>query len=115
MGVDTRFITMFGVKIDWNDDFNDAYEEAYAADDYNGANLPHVIMDGMMGEYMVLGVSLLETESMRWEAPTGFVEVDINDLDKDRKEYIEKFRETFPSFAHLVDVPWKVISFVHYS
>lgn len=115
MGVDTRFITMFGVKIDWSDEFSDAYEDAYAADDYNGSNLPYVIMDGMMGEYMVFGEPLLETESMRWEAPSGFVEVDVNELDKHREMYIQKFGETFPDFAHIVDVPWKVISFVHYS
>ena len=115
MGVDTRFMTMYGVKTDWIDEFSDAYEEAYSADGYHGAKLPHVVMDGMMGEYMVFGESILETESMRWEAPCGFVEVDVNDLDKDREAYIKHFTETFPAFAHLVDKPWKVISFVHYS
>ena len=115
MGVDTYFMTMYGVKTDWTDEFSDAYEDAYSDSDDNGARLPHVVMDGMMGEYVVFGVSLLETESMRWEAPSGFVEVDINDLDKDREAYIKHFTETFPAFAHLVDKPWKVISFVHYS
>jgi len=115
MGVDTYFMTMYGVKTDWYEDFSDAYEEAYSADGYHGANLPHVVQDGMMGEYMVFGVSLLETESMRWEAPSGFVEVDIGELDKDREAYIKHFTETFPDFAHVVDKPWKVISFVHYS
>lgn len=115
MGVDTYFMTMYGVKTDWSDEFSDAYEEAYSASDDNGASLPYVVQDDMCGVYMVFGVSILETDSMRWEAPRGFVEVDINELDSDREAYIKHFTEIFPDFTHLVDKPWKVITFVHYS
>jgi len=60
MGVSTNIYTFYGVKIEWDDDFHEAYDEVYA-----DLQVP-VIVDAMMGEYIVC-YSILATSAMVWK------------------------------------------------
>lgn len=112
MGVSTNFYTIFGVKLDWNDEFSDAYN-----DRYDNPELPNVILDGMCGEYIVLGKILWDSGDMRYgfEDSVGTGEIDLASRPQVEAEYREKFLKVFPDFAHLIDKPFKLICLAHYS
>ena len=112
MGVSTNFYTIFGIKHDWQDDFNEAYDEVYDDDD-----TPFVLSDGMSGEYMVFGKILFDSGDVRWgfEGGDGFKEIDVSKLPEIEREYRAAFINKFPNFKHLVDQPFKLMILAHYS
>lgn len=117
MSVDLSFYTMFGLKSDWNDDFIDAYNKIYETSRYwlptvNG-NTVDVVMDGMGGEYIVFGEVICCTS--QYDADTSFTEIDISALEDRETRYKTKFKEDYPDFYHLIDKPFKLICFAHYS
>jgi hypothetical protein len=114
MGIDTYFYTIYGVKVDWNDDFNEAYDAAY-----DDADIPWVLLDGMSGEYMIFGVSLFTSGNLRWGFEDGDYYKEFNDLSElDFKEidYRKEFAKKFSAFTYLLDdKPFKLISLIHFS
>lgn len=58
MGISTHVYAILGVKIPWDDEFNDAHEQVY-----DDSDLPDMIFDGMGGEYTVLGKSCSTVET----------------------------------------------------
>ncbi len=112
MGVDTRFYAVYGVCMtEWDDAFYDEYDEKY---DLTEGKCP-IVFDGMSGEYFVMGHQFMETESMRYEMPYGFTSIDPMDLEEYKQEYISNFHDVFPNWTHLLDGPWEIHVFVHYS
>jgi hypothetical protein len=124
MGINTHCYCYWGVKTAWSDEFSDANEEVYGANTAKygygkspgDADVDHM-MDGMSGEYMVFGVQLWDSGDARWGEMVNEDQTEINDkiLEAWRTEYIEHFKSLYPNLVHLVDVPWKLINFVHYS
>lgn len=113
MGVDTNIYTIFGVKIDWDDDFNDTYDEAY-----DDPDTPWVLLDGMMGKYIILGKLLFDSGNIRWGLEDGDVykEIAPDDLANMEQSYREAFNKKFPQFKDLiVDRPFKLLCITHYS
>jgi hypothetical protein len=110
MSVDLSFYTVFGLKSDWNDDFIDAYNEIYETFD---GNTVEVVMDGMCGEYIVFG-EVLSSDS-QFQEDTSFTEINISALEDRETRYKTKFKEDYPDFYHLIDKPFKLICFTHYS
>jgi hypothetical protein len=110
MGVSTNFYTIFGVKLDWNDAFHEAYEAKY------DELAVSVIVDGMSGEYIILGNILHDSGDMRYgfEDCDTAKEYDIKELKKLEKAYRTAFAKQFPNFLHLIDTPFKVITLAHY-
>lgn len=111
MGISTNFYTVYGVKIAWHDAFSEAY-----CDIYDNCDLS-VILDGMGGEYMVLGHVLFDSGDLRWGFENGddFVKTNPQDLTKLEETYREKFAEIFPQFQHLLEQPFSILSFRHTS
>lgn len=111
MGVSTNIYTFYGIKIEWNDDFHEAYDEVYA-----DIQVP-VIVDAMMGEYIVFGEQLFDSGDFRYGMEDGqtYTETDLEALPELREKYIEEFCKWLPEFRHLIDVEWKIICFTHYS
>lgn len=112
MGVSTNFYTVFGLKTEWNDKFHEAYDDAYSDED-----TPMVIADGMGGDYIVLGTVLYDSGDMRWgfEKGDSFKEIEIETLSIKEQEYKAKFIAKFPQFRGLMDAPFKLMTFAHYS
>ena len=112
MGVDTRFKVWFGLTKDYNSDFVEGiFNEHYSDDD-----CPSILIEGYEASWMMFGVELFTTESMRWEAPVGFTYTDISYLFNQWDQYKKSFNEKFgPEWSYLVDGYPKIISFVHYS
>jgi len=112
MGVDTTFYTVYGVKVPWDDTFSEVYEEVYEDPD-----TPWILLDSMTGEYMIFGVLLFNSGSMRW----GFegdqsMEISLDNLDRIAQVYCRNFAQCFPKFEHLVkQEDFKLMSVVHYS
>jgi len=129
MGIDTHVYCVYGVKTEWDDDFHQAQDEYETAlikehgyDKWRSGKIPddpmiEVTSDGMGGEYMVFGPQLYDSGNWRWGELTQEtqVELDGDTLKRMRDEYIETFRKVYPDHVHLVDRPWKLINFVHYS
>jgi hypothetical protein len=113
MGVDTRFITMYGVKLPYDRDFEEMIDERETVDTLSELGY---LSDGMAGEYLMLGKVYLKTDSMRWEAPSGFVEIPIDELAQDKAHYLYTFGNMFPDYVNKLEaLEWKLYSFVHYS
>lgn len=111
MGVSTNFYTIFGIKIDWDDAFSDAYEEVY-----NDQDTPNVLMDGMSGEYMILGEILFDSGDARYGFEDGdaFQEIDFSDLEGMEAAYKALFEKKFPEFKHYMSAPFKLMMQAHY-
>jgi len=112
MGVDTQVYVVYGIKHEWDDTFAEVYDERYE-DPY----LPEVVLDGMCGEYMIFGKPLFVTASHRWDASEGDVYKEINPslLMRYEQEYRENFYSVFPEFYNMLDKPFQIIAFIHYS
>lgn len=115
MGIDTHYYTVFGIKHNYDDVpsnwKDDAYEEAY-----DDADTPNVIIDSMSGEYIILGEILYDSGNLRWgDMEDVFVEIDLARLGEIEAKYKAEFTAKFPDFAELVNQPFKLMTFAHYS
>jgi hypothetical protein len=112
MGISTNFYTIYGIKVEWDDAFNDAYDEVYDDED-----TPFVLTDGMSGEYMVFGAVLFDSGDARWgfEEGDSFKEIDTNTLVNLELGYRTEFLAKFPEFAYIIEQPFKLMTLAHYS
>jgi len=125
MGINVNVYSYWGVRTKWQDEFYNEYDEveSAASEKYGyGKEQPadtnvELVSDGMSCEYMVFGVQLYDSGDSRWGEMYNSNEVDIypEKMDTLRHEYIELFKRLYPDYVHLVDVPWKLVNFVHYS
>ena len=112
MGVSTNFYTIFGVKIGWNDDFHEAYNEVY-----NDEDTPFVLFECYGCEYMIFGEVLFDSGNARrgFEDGDSFKEIEWSSLAEMEAAYRVVFEKKFPAFYHLVNQPFKLMSLAHYS
>lgn len=111
MGISTNYYTIYGTRIEWNDEFSEAYEEAY-----DDTDTPFVLLDSMCCEYIILGDILFDSGDLRWGEPNDVcVEIDIHKLGELELEYRKQFIAKFPRFESLMYAPFKLMTFVHYS
>jgi hypothetical protein len=125
MGINMHVYTVYGVKLPWNDAFYEAYEEIEEAllDEFGwGKPQPadrqiEVIMDAMMGEYMVLGTRLYDSGDFRYcDDMNNYQEISIDGLHVDWLDYKEKFARLYPNHVHLLEgIEPKMINLIHYS
>jgi hypothetical protein len=112
MGVSTNFLVVWGRKIPWHQQLADLYEENY---DDNQA--PWVLVDGMSGEYVVMGVKLWDSGDARW----GFEDmdparvIDLAILPAWEKAYKEHFEKYYPTLSHLMYPDFQMHVFAHFS
>lgn len=50
-----------------------------------------------------------------FEDGDDFTEIDLSTLADREEKYKQEFVAKFPTFAHLMDRPFKLMTFVHYS
>ena len=115
MGVDMTFMTVFGVKIEPNEEsFMEAYNEA---EDKHGPDLPDITYDGMCGEYLILGPVLYRFQADGdHDSTPDFKGTSVQELVKLEADYRVLFRRYFKNYFHLIEkVPFNIISFVHYT
>jgi len=110
MGIDVHVYTIFGVKVPWDDQFVDDYDDVYERCPID------VIMDGMGGEYLVFGKNLFSRPNFRWgDGGDGFTTISPESLPEIEAEYRREFSKWFPQHTALVEQPFKILSFTHYS
>ena len=111
MSVAINVYTYYGVKIPYDSAFSDTYDKVYEICDVD------VILDGMCGEYIVLGHRLYNSGDIcdAFEDGDNWKEIDIEQLPKYEIEYKEAFKKWFPEFFHLIDKPFKLMTFTHWS
>lgn len=115
MGIDTHYYTVFGIKHNYDDVPNEWKDEAYE-EAYDDNDTPSVIIDGMNGEYIIMGEILYDSGNLRWgDMKDFFVEIDIDKLPDIEIDYKKQFAAKFPDFAELVNQPFKLMTFVHHS
>ena len=115
MGIDTHYYTVYGIKHEWDDVPSEWREEAYE-DAYGDDDTPNVIIDSMSGEYIIFGEILYDSGNLRWgEMEDVFVEIDLYKLPAIETAYKKAFVAKFPQFASLVEAPFKLMTFAHYS
>ncbi len=115
MSVDMNFLTVFGVNVGPNEEsFMEDYD---AAENKLGAAVPEVTYDCMCGEYLILGPVVFRYRADGdSEMPTDFEGITVQELIRLEAEYRVQFRIHFKKYAHLIDkVPFRLISFVHYT
>ena len=112
MGVSTNIYGVWGIRMEYDHDFSAAYDEVY-----DDARTPNVILDGMMGEYIVLGHQFYDSGDMRYGMEGGdqLATLSAQDMTKLEAEYKQRFVTVFPEFAHLVEPAFEVVVFTHWS
>jgi hypothetical protein len=125
MGINMHVYTVYGVKLPWDDAFYEAYEEIEEAlTDEFGYGKPQpadrqieVIMDAMMGEYMVLGLKLYDSGDFRYcDDMNNYQEIEEVGLFGKWFDYKEQFARLYPDHVHLLEgVQPKLINLIHYS
>lgn len=105
MSVTVDFYSIYGIKIDFDESLNEAYEEVY-----NDPNCPWILVDAMTGEYMILGIELGSLRAYRDDEKI----VSTFDLHNEKKRYRRNFKQFFPDHGHLLDQPWTFIMKAHY-
>jgi len=125
MGINTHVYTVYGVKLDWNDDFYEAYEEIEEAlleeFGYN-KRAPEdrqieAIIDCMGSEYMIFGPILYDSGDFRWcENMNNYQEIDTSNLESIQRMYKEEFKRLYPDHFHLIaHHDFKLINLIHYT
>lgn len=125
MGINTNVITMFGVRIPWDEDLYSDYEEieeklieefGYSNPKPPDSQIP-AIFDGMLGEWIYLGVVLYDSGDFRYmDNMNDYQESDIWNLDNLRVEWLNNFRRLYPQHEHLaLNKRWKLLNFIYYS
>lgn len=125
MGINIHVYTVYGVRLDWNDAFYEAYEEVEEAllDEF-GLCKPkpkdrqvEAIMDNMMGEYMVLGPILYDSGDFRNGTDMNhYQEIEEVGLFGKWLEYKKEFSKLYPEHVHLLEGKLvKLMNFIHYS
>jgi hypothetical protein len=111
MGISTHYYTVYGVKVDYNEELNEAHYDVY-----DDSDTPDIIVYGMDCYHMILGAILYDSGNLRWnEYGDSFVEIDLSALPEVEAEYKKKFVNKFPDFASLVEGDFKLMTFVNYS
>ncbi len=115
MGVSTHIYGYLGVKIPWDDDMHEVFEEHLESD--REPDLPGHVFDYMGGKYHVLGVKLYDSGDFRWGMEDGDVykKIDITKFPEMEASYKAEFIKKMPQFAHYMEKPFSMIIFTHYS
>jgi hypothetical protein len=110
MGISTNYYTVHGIKLPWNNEFAEAHNEVYDDD------TPFVLFESYECEYIILGTPLFDSGDLRWmEIEDNFTEIDLSVLSSLESKYKQEFITKFPEFVLLVEQPFKLMTFVHYS
>ena len=125
MGINIHVYSYWGVRTEWNEEFNNDSEFVYARniEKYGQKGHPadsdcHVVSDGMSCEYMVFGRELYDSGDSRWGDMVNANQVEITQeiLDSWKAEYLQKFKLVYPQhYEWFAKFPWKLVNFVHYS
>lgn len=112
MGISTNIYGYFGIKTEWNSEFSEAYEEVY-----NDTDTPLMLFESMGGKYMIFGHRLYNSGDFRYGMEDGdvFKTIDLNTLPELEAKYKEEFIKKFPQFASIMDAPFQLMIFTHYS
>ncbi len=112
MGISTNYYTFYGVKLSYPEDkeFTDAlYDKSSSKFDY--------VLDGMSGEYFLLGKILFDSGDLRWnEFEDVWKPIPLDKLSEIDKSWREGFLEDFPDHADLIEgKASELFTFAHYS
>ena len=118
MGINTHYYTVYGVKIDeYVNELSDELHQNNLYDTIKQSEELDIVMDGMGGEYTIIGKILFDSGDLRWnEINDTFVEINPAWLKSYRVKATNAFREYFPDHIALIETaPWKLMTLVHYS
>lgn len=115
MGISTHIYGFLGVKLPWNDALHEAFEDYMESD--RGGELPGHVFDSMGGKYHVLGIKLYDSGDFRWGMENGDVykKIDISTFAEKERIYKDQFIRQFPEFRTMMDQPFSMLMFTHYS
>lgn len=112
MGVSTNIYAVWGIKTPWNDEISNALDDVY-----DDPDTPNIIMDGMGGKYMIFGTVLYDSGDFRWGMEDGdiYKEIDFSTLPEMEKTYKQEWLAKFPQFSNIIEQPFKLMMFTHFS
>jgi len=125
MGINMHVYTVYGVRLEWDQEFYDIYEELDEAllDEFGYSKRPpedrqiEALIDGMGGDYMILGHIIYDSGDFRYcEGMNNYQEIDMSNLESIERLYKEKFKRLYPDHYHLIaHHDFKLINVIHYS
>jgi len=125
MGINMNVYTIYGINCRWDDGFFKDYEtiQEQLYDEF-GYNNPFpadrqvdVLIDGMGGNYIILGKVLYDSGDFRYcDSMNDYQVLDIYSLNDYKQRYIEQFSKLYVNHMHLVEgKEWKLFNLIHYS
>ena len=114
MGINSHYYTVYGVHMDWDEDFQDEYDQVY--DDVGKAGVD-VIVDGMCGEYIVVGKILFDSGDLRYsDYKDTFVKIDLDSLEDIKVNAMMELIEVMPKNAYrFAEADWQLMTLLHLS
>ena len=111
MGTSANIYGIYGVKLEFNDEFSELYDELDPLDpDFD------VIVDGMGGEYIIIGHKFFDSGDMlRGDTDDELAVIDPAMLSGIETKCKLAFTKAFPDHANLVDAPFSLIVVTHWS
>lgn len=116
MGINTHYYTVYGIVHNhYDEEFSETvYDELYDVVE-NHEDLD-IIMDGMGGDYMIIGKILFDSGDLRWsEIKDTFVKINPNHLKMYQVKATTAFREIFPDNEKLLEGEWQLLTLMHLS
>lgn len=109
MGVSTNIYTYYGVKIPYDHELAGAYDEHYL-----NPQAPDILFGE---EYIVLGKRLFDSGDFRYALEDGddWKQIDIGMLPAFEIDYRIQFAKFYPDLTHLLEKPFRLFTFTHYS
>ena len=125
MGINMHVYTVYGVRLNWNNEFYEEYQSIEEAllDEFGWGNpVPadrqiEAVIDSMCSEYMILGHIIYDSGDFRYcDDMNNYQEIDTSNLLNLELEYKEMFASLYPDHIHLLEgKDFKLINVIHYS
>jgi hypothetical protein len=118
MGINTHYYTVYGKRINsYDDELSEAlYGKGDLYETVEENEQLDIIMDGMGGNYMVVGKILFDSGDLRWnKIKDTFVTVDLSKLTDIRLGAVQEMQRLLPEFSHYLDGEWAIMTFMHLS
>jgi hypothetical protein len=106
-----NFYAYFGIRLEYTKELDDLTENC------RDIWLDYCLMDGMSGEYFIVGYLLWDSGDARYaySGSDGYTEIsDLSLLEQEKQKILDIFKQEVPILLPHITKPWSLIFVPHY-